>query len=299
MLLKQKILSVRHFSSSSLFQYANVEIMTTCIEKTPCDRTSKTIFISHSNQCDETRRIICDQAELKRLPKGHLGFPLFAKDPKLIRTLGAFPELGKHAELRDGATTSEAYLIREVIRDSCESEDIRIVNTGTIDPHQLLWGRKQIRYLGFKGMGPVISALDLNLVNPKRLEQAQRLKVVVAGMAAQIEAAVAPPGWLCGKSAVQIFPAPGCCHFALCALLNSQTFRHLYKGLFALRGMGKGVMNIGPRQLAQTPVPIEVLSPGAPLSLVGAALNESPEKAELLLEADLICAKAYERPRTD
>ena len=77
----------------------------------------------------------------------------------------------------------------------------------------------------------------------------------MAGMSKKLEAAVAPEGILCGKSAVLLQPKQGICPYALAVLLNSKGFGNLYRGLFAMRGMGGTSLNIGPRQIELLPAP--------------------------------------------
>ena len=81
------------------------------------------------------------------------------------------------------------------------------------------------------------------------MKSATRDTVVVAGMGAKIEEAVAPSGFLCGKSAVQIVPDEGVCPYALTLWLNLPHVSELYRGLFGMRGLSPRALNIGPRQL--------------------------------------------------
>ena len=163
------------------------------------------------------------------------------------------------AVVSDGATTKEAYELRDHLREWSDemSNDtyVRLVNTGTIDPFRTLWSRKLTRYLGRRLSRPILLCNDLERVAPRRAPQARRHGVVLAGLARQLEAAVAVAGVLCGKSTVQLLPEPSVCPYALAAWLNSSPIRRLYRGLFAYRGFGEGAMNIGPRQVRQLPIP--------------------------------------------
>lgn len=208
--------------------------------------------------------------------------------------------LGEVACLSDGATTAEAYRIREHVIDRSDiapvGEDdgapetgdwLRLVNTGAIDPHVLLWGLQPMRYLGFQGRSPVVPRAALEAIAPRRLAQARHPdKVIVAGLAQRIEAAVAPAGVLCGKSAVlirlntgdgesvhvraptrqapssgmrmpppRVSRMPNICPYALAALLNTADMNRMYRRLFGYRGPDGRAMCIGPRQLALLPIP--------------------------------------------
>jgi len=164
------------------------------------------------------------------------------------------------ASVSDGASTNEAYKIQENVRegdpsDWATAEKIKLVNTGTIDPYRLLWGRKKIRYLGFQGHHPIVDAKRFRVLFSKRYQQAQSTNIVIAGMSSRIEAAVAPAGFLCGKSAVLVQLKDELCPYALTVLLNSKAYNELYRGLFAMRGMNGNSFNIGPRQIERLPVP--------------------------------------------
>ena len=82
-----------------------------------------------------------------------------------------------------------------------------------------------------------------------------RKKVVVAGMGSRLEAAVAPKGYLCGKTTVLIQNKEDICPYALCAFLNSSTCISIYEALFSMRGISGKAMNIGPRQIERLPSP--------------------------------------------
>ena len=175
--------------------------------------------------------------------------------------------LSNIATISDGSSTAEAYLIKEVVQngdhDSWGAEEwIALINTGTIDPYCLQWGKKDIRYLGVQARYPVVHRQDLTRVAKKRYVQSLRTSVVVAGMAARLEAAVAPARVMCGKSAVLIQPFEGVCPYALAVLLNSNAFNNLYMGLFSMRALNSQAFNIGPRQLELLPVPsLDFLTP--------------------------------------
>lgn len=227
-----------------------------------------------------------------------MGAALWAASEQELNDLAEGAKVGEVATLSDGATTAEAYRIAarlvaaadlkdgEPVRESpaiagaasvaqagagieswCEANYVKLVNTGTIDAYELHWCSRPTRYLGRSILQPVIAATDLAAISGRRLEQACSVKVVVAGLAGAIEAAVAPSGWLCGKSAVAVIPRDGVCAYALCAVLNSSRANAAYRVLFGHRGFSSRSLAIGPRQLERLGVPrAEFLRP-APASL--------------------------------
>ena len=245
----------RNFFSAVSIPIGAVLIQTGVIES----EDSETSFITYRTEEDDIINTTTNATQ-QNLPPGYVS--IFFNPSFDVAALfdSDLPRLRDVCTCTDGATTSEAYLIAEHVRDAGEDEElgpesIRLVNTGTIDPYRLLWGESKISYLGFKGLRPVISDTALAEINPRRLEQARIDKVVVGGMGKIIEAAVAPVGVLCGKSTVQIVPREDICPYALAAVLNSTWFNELYKAIYGGRGFGEGSMNIGPRQIECMPTP--------------------------------------------
>ncbi|MFW5652564.1 MAG: Eco57I restriction-modification methylase domain-containing protein [Planctomycetota bacterium] len=254
-----------------------------------------------------------------------------------LSILAASPRLGDIADVRDGATTGEAYAIRDLIFNAPEratsssgaeqpadqeisspDSSVRLINTGTIDPYVDLWGRRPVRYLGFRGRRPAVDLKSFAAIAPKRAMQAGHTKkVFVAGMATRLEATVATAGDLCGKSAVLIMltadgehvqtcehhateehdDAKKMCHnicpHALAAVLNSAWMNTLYRRLFGHRGPGGRAMCIGPRQIRQLPLPpIALLQPAddeptqhTSLTVHDATSEQSPASEIATLEA--------------
>ena len=198
--------------------------------------------------------------QLKSLPVGFISFPITSPEPELLSWLDHSLSVIDIAHVSDGATAGEAYEIQPMVQAGNDSdwnntEKLKLVNTGTIDPFALLWNQKRISYLGFKNICPVIDAQTFQKRFPRRYIQAMNENIVMAGMSKRLEATVAPKGVLCGKSAVLIQPKEGICPYALTVLLNSQGCIHLYRGLFAMRGMNGTSLNIGPRQIERLPIP--------------------------------------------
>ena len=200
------------------------------------------------------------QSGVDSLPPGHWSAMLCGSQrcgsmAGRLHTLAHLPSLSQCAFIGDGATTGEAYRLRDVIveRDLAAGASVRLINTGTIDPFAQRWGKRPTRYLKTAWLQPVIPLdwLDANL--PRRAAQARSPKVLVAGLAGRIEAVVDHGVSLCGKSAVQVIPGDDIDLHALCAWLNSGPINDLYRGLFESHGFGRRSMHIGPRQLERLP----------------------------------------------
>ncbi|MCC6909466.1 MAG: N-6 DNA methylase [Phycisphaerales bacterium] len=200
------------------------------------------------------------QRDLAPLPPGHWSAALAGRGSALSTAINPAalrerPRLRECAFVGDGATTAEAYRLREAIVERRDATDafVQLINTGTIDPYQSHWGTRPTRYLKTAWIEPVVPLGWLESHMPRRAAQACSAKVLVAGLAGRIEAVVDDGSALCGKSAVQVIPLePVLCH-ALCAWLNSTPVNDFYRVLFGSRGFGVRSMHIGPRQLEQLP----------------------------------------------
>lgn len=253
LMLDQTIEAI-HENRAGDFADAQVETITLVLRRTPAQPRHAVRLRDDSSR---ERRV--GQGTLGLLPPGHWSAAL-AGDAQARRAARAMRRDGRRlldaARVGDGATTAEAYTIREAVveADQCAGPAVRLVNTGVIDPWALQWGRRPTRYLRSAWQSPVVPLEWLEERLPRRSAQARSAKVLIAGLAGRIEAVVDEGGSLCGKSAVQVIPHdPDLCH-ALCAWLNSAPINAVYRALFGARGFGARSMHLGPRQIEQLPL---------------------------------------------
>lgn len=221
-----------------------------------------------------------EPSQLEVLPAGHwsaIAAP--ARHEPWVQALTRQPErfvpLGDVCgHIGDGLTTAEAYAIAPLIREYREGDSddaiFRVANTGTIDPWRFLWGERPMRWLGREYLRPVVEREALRRLLPRRAAQAERPKVLLAGLSRRIEAVVdAEGGWMCGKSAFQALPRPGVNLWALAGMLNSEAATEIATVLFGLRGLGRAGTSLclGARQWRNLALP--------------ATLIEGPEVGEL------------------
>ena len=258
---RYRLREIHDYSRISLFSDARVSVVVVVTEKEKPRETDSVNFFQYSNN-EFTPTITKSEsiAHVKKLPLGYLSLPLAERGNIFFQWIRTHTTLSSIATVSDGATTSEAYEIQKIVKEGCledkkNTEMIALINTGTIDPFHLLWGKKTISYLGFDGVFPVIHAVELRQISQNRYQQAQRDKIVMAGLSTKLEAVVAPKGVLCGKAAVLIQVNEGICPYSLTVLLNSQHYFELYKGIFSMRGMSGRSLNIGPRQIERLPIP--------------------------------------------
>ena len=261
---RNHIRSVHDFSPLSLFEGALVSVVIVVIEKKgdTAENGSQTVrFVQYQQDVQiPSKEVLVEQASLYNLPAGCISFPITAADLTLLSWIGGRKVLSDIAELSDGMAVDEAYKIKPYVSDGVEAdwEDpqvIKLVNTGTIDPFELLWNTRRLKFLGYAGTMPVVSRQFLEQRYPKRIEQAAKTTVVVAGLSMRLEAAVLKAGVMSGVATVLLQPFEGICPYALCALLNSRVYSNLYKGLFGMSGLTADALNYSANLMGYLPIP--------------------------------------------
>lgn len=176
-----------------------------------------------------------------------------------FKKLSDFPEI---AEICPASMPYEAYEFVPFLR---ESSDInrnvkkfrRLINTGTIDPLQTLWGERQTRYLKSSYLEPVILDKDIEAVSPRRLDQAKSLKIVIAGMSKRIEAFLDLSGeYMAGIATVIVVASDNADseNFKyLAGILNSTLVSRWFTSNFNVT-MAGGFLSIKQDQIKQIPI---------------------------------------------
>lgn len=181
--------------------------------------------------------------------------------------------LGHIAIVVGAATVAEAYALKTVIQERADLGDghvlhsqatipyFKFVNSGTIDRYRFLWNQKPVRYLKKRYQAPVI-AIDQpfdpeHLISPKRWNQAQASKIVVAGMTLVLECAIDLAGeFFPGKSTTVIRVSPDSPYDLryVLAILNSRLMSVYYRTEFGGNALNGGYLRIGPPQIKQLPI---------------------------------------------
>jgi len=167
------------------------------------------------------------------------------------------PTLTDRAQVCGAATVAEAYALRPLLVDRPQPEpgDLRVVNSGTLDPGCTLWGRRDMRYLGARWRHPVVPRGRLEALPARRLAQARTPKVIVAGLTRRVEAFADTCGaWLAAKSTTVVLPHVGVSPGVLATALHHElalAWLRCHHGGQALRG---GYLRLGPPQLRDLPL---------------------------------------------
>jgi hypothetical protein len=162
------------------------------------------------------------------------------------------------AVVRGAATVAEAYRLIDAVQEDPRPgpSRLRLVNSGTIDPHVSLWGTRRMRYLGRTYQFPVVEREAWAGVAPRRARDTLAPKVVVAGNTRRLEAVADPEGGLlAAKSTTLVLPADGVDPYYVAGLLNSRLASFLYRLRFGGLALSGGYLRVGPPQLRQLPMP--------------------------------------------
>lgn len=160
------------------------------------------------------------------------------------------------AQIWGAATVAEAYQLQPLLQEipKPQSGDLRVINSGTIDPYRCCWGEKPLRYLGQTYTHPGIAHAQVAQLPPKRRQQARTPKLIIAGMTRALECAADFQGnILAGKSTTIVLPREDL-RYGL-ALLNSKLMNFYVQQVYGSSGLRGGYLRLGPPQLRRLPVP--------------------------------------------
>ncbi|MGG6293068.1 Eco57I restriction-modification methylase domain-containing protein [Leptolyngbya sp. AN02str] len=213
-------------------------------------------------------RVVCDRMlDLHRIEQsGWLTRDRFERSPWRLFPVSAkgggwdsLPTLGHLATVHGAASVSDAYVIHPLIQEgSPTTPGLRVVNSGTLDCYQLLWGIKPMRYLGDRFHYPVIPPELESCLPKRRSHQARQPKLIVASMTKTLECAIDATGAiLAGKSTSIIQPTHAAVDiYYLLGLLNSTVVQRWFCNMFGGNALQGGYLRIGPAQLRAIPIPL-------------------------------------------
>jgi SAM-dependent methyltransferase len=187
--------------------------------------------------------------------------------------------LGELAAVRGAATVAEAYALAGLLREG--GEGLRMINSGTIDPYEHLWGRKRLRYLGATYLRPVIPEESLHALPAKRLADARTPKVIVSGMTRTLEAVLDRDGSLMAGKSTTIVSSDALDLRYVVALLNSGVVRWYHRQVFGGDRLAGGFYKIGPPQVRRLPVAVPTNEQMARLVALVDGIGERPDAAAI------------------
>jgi adenine-specific DNA-methyltransferase len=152
--LINNLVSITEFGRK-VFDTAKVDSIITFITKA----NSESIIINKANQTSITK---CLEINKSNLEKPYTLDWLFSNHIDIIYKIDCQPnKLSKIAVCENACATSDAYKIKEFIKDGTKVENatelsLKIINTGTIGKYVSKWGIKEMTYLKDKYQEPIV-----------------------------------------------------------------------------------------------------------------------------------------------
>jgi adenine-specific DNA-methyltransferase len=252
---QNKIIEIRDYSRLNIFKDANVYPVTLLIKKNSEKSDIRMTIMEAIEKVKKSNSI-----DPKVFYKDFLWDKYFFDDHyiKILIKLSLQPNFGsiENFKILGAATVNEAYLIKEMILDSdIINESKKLINTGTIDKWVSLWGSKKTQYIKDAYTFPIILDSELKKINITRLYQAEKSKIIIAGMSNEIEAFLDINGeYLAGKSTSIIIDNIENLKI-YCAILNSKVASFFVKINFHSLKMAGGYLNINNEILNSIPLP--------------------------------------------
>ena len=174
MLLDYSVLELQDYSNVDVFKESDVYPIVFVIRK-----SEKKSDVSMVVMDDLERSSIYNRVSAELFYQDIFWDRFFVSENQLriIVKCSSFPTLGRFCQIGAAATVSEAYALKEYIREY--SSDVstnpfkKLINTGTIDRYESLWSKEPTRYIKSKYNAPIVFDSDLSRFSQRRFTQAQ------------------------------------------------------------------------------------------------------------------------------
>lgn len=184
-----------------------------------------------------------DNISKKKLNEDSLGMLLSDELELLINICKASHTLADFSQSQNPFSTSEAYELCKIVKENVNEKNcLKLINTGTIDPYESLWGVKTTSYLKGKYKAPVISKEAFQKMFPKRVKQTLP-KLIITGMR-YFEVFYDEQGeYVAGKSTIVIMQnsLPKERILFLLGILNSTLIQFYINEAYSTLGIGGGI----------------------------------------------------------
>lgn len=251
-----EVVEMRDYSTINVFKEASVYPITLTINKNKAEKDIKMTIMEDLNNILYYNCI--DKTKFYK----NISWSKYFFNPRIVKLINQIEENSTLKDYSDNisilgaATVSEAYKVKEVLKDNDNLNDntFKFVNTGTIDPFESLWGKKDTQYIKAKYKNPIIEANDLIKINERRYQQALTPKLIIAGMSKYIEVFLDFEGeYMAGKSTSIIIDNKEDLKYIGCLLsskVNTFYLNYVYHSL----KMAGGYLNISTDILNNTPL---------------------------------------------
>jgi hypothetical protein len=251
----KEVLEIRDYSAINVFKEASVYPVTLLVNNNVSNHTVK-MSKMETLMIEAYSNIVAEDEFYENISWSKYFFR--PNIVSLINRLEGNPRLldfSSEISILGAATVSEAYLIKEIIEDGESNDDnLKLINTGTIDPFVSLWGIKDTQYIKGKYKYPVVPKEKLIKMNSTRFEQSKKSKLIIAGMAKSFETFFDSKGeYLAGKSTTIILEDKNNLKYIL-GLLNSKVLTFYLNYVYHSLKMAGGYLNVGNDVLKNCPI---------------------------------------------
>jgi type I restriction-modification system DNA methylase subunit len=195
-----------------------------------------------------------DTSMLRLLPENIWGFLLSDSADLLAKLLTGGQPLANYGEINATSTAAEADAFTPHIKDTKPRGGLKLVNTGTIDPLQSLWGKFALTHAGRKLVTPWLDVTAAQ-VNERRLLMYRTPKIIFAKMAARCECLVDWEGKYASVNTNCFYkPIDPVDLDYVAAFCSSSVFMFLYRQFFGALRMSGGYFQFQSPQLRVIPL---------------------------------------------
>ena len=292
---EKEVIEVRDYSRIDVFTNAAVYPITIVL------RNSENEVASHFSIMDDINRVRQTNETPSCSLKECENWDLFFTDTKIFNLVN---KINSHTRLFNmdidilgAATVADAYEIKKIVEEEDATHcGFKLINSGTIDPYQPLWGIKTCRYIKGGYLKPVVSKEKLLKYSKTRYQQANSSKIVVASMTTRYEACLDIGGnYIAGKSTTIILGPIDKLYYYI-GIINSKLASFWLNITFNSLKMSGEAINVGRNELGLLPIPKNQIDFKHNINRImeEKKYNPSADTSELESEIDNLVYKLYD-----
>jgi len=218
---------------------------------------SKVIFIDKVDTFYNFKKL--NKIEQNAISDSELGILLSPNISLIFKIRNSSKKFEDYLVCENPFTTGEAYILTDyILEESSVSNNenyYKLINTGTIDPFESLWGKRTTNYLKGKYSRPIVKHDILKRNLPKRLAQIKDEKLAITGMR-YLECFYDKQGeFISGKSTLIIREIKNNDFLFFCAMLNSNLISFYIKQCYSTMGIDGGI-NFNKQMIESLPIPV-------------------------------------------
>ena len=252
---KKTIVEIRDYSRIDVFKNADVYPITVVIRNSQAQNIDNTSFTIMKEILKIEQSLIVKA----NLLISETYWDIFFQKKvifEIVRKMETLKSKSFEIKVLGAATVNEAYEIKKIIHESLnQKNELKFINTGTIDPYVQKWGIENCSYIKGKYLQPVVKESDLKKISKTRFKQSKSSKIIVAGMSCRFEAVLDLEGeFIAGKSTTIILGNGQYLKF-LISIINSKIASFWLNVKFNSMKMSGGYLNVGTNELSHLPIP--------------------------------------------